>query len=122
MPLRVGLTYTQMKLGRAFEHLDQLKREVALFIQSKPYTERRYDDVQKLRHIISVEQNITPDPIGILLGEFAYCVRSSLDHLAWQLALLTTDKPGRLTAFPIDSECPESGNKSFNQKVACILP
>jgi hypothetical protein len=28
MPLRVGLTYTQMKLGRAYEHLDQLKREV----------------------------------------------------------------------------------------------
>jgi hypothetical protein len=32
MPLRVGLTYTQMKLGRAYEHLDQLKREVDVFI------------------------------------------------------------------------------------------
>ena len=67
-----------------------------------------------------VEQHITPEPIGTLVGELAYWTRSALDHLAWQLALLTTDEPGRLTAFPIESECPTPGNKSFNEKVASI--
>src|SRR6266852_5532682 len=120
--MRVGLTYTQMKLGRAYEHLDQLKGEVARFIESKPYTKRRYSDFEESRHIISVEQYVTPDLLGILVGEFAYCVRSSLDHLAWQLALLSTDKPGRLTAFPIESKCPSPTNKRFNEKVANIPP
>lgn len=122
MPLRVGLTYAQMKLGRAYEHLDQLKREVTAFIKSNPYTETRYDNPEKAGHIIRVEQHISPDPIGVLIGEFAYCIRSSLDHLAWQLALLTTDKPSRLTAFPIESECPRPSNKSFNEKIASIPP
>jgi hypothetical protein len=120
MPLRFGLTYTQMKLGRAHEHLDRLKSEVARFIGSKPYIERRYDDIEKGRHVLCAEQKGTPDPIGTLVGEFAYNVRSGLDHLAWQLALLTTDKPSRLTAFPIESECPGPANKSFDEKVASI--
>jgi hypothetical protein len=120
--LRVGLTYTQMKLSRAHEHLDQLKREITAFIKSKPYTETRYDCLEKAGHIIRVEQHITPDPIGVLIGEFAYCVRSSLDHLAWQLALLTTDKPSRLTAFPIESVCPSPSNKGFNEKIASMPP
>jgi len=122
MPLRFGLTYTQMKLGRAHEHLSQLKDEIARFCKSKPYTERRYDDTQNARHIYCVEQKGTPDPIGTLIGEFAYNIRSGLDNLAWQLALLTTDKPNRQTAFPIESECPGPSNKSFNEKVADIPP
>jgi len=122
MPLRLGLTYTQMKLGRAHEHLSQLKAEVARFLQGKPYTERRYDDIEHSWHIISVEQHVTPDPVGLLVGEFAYGVRSSLDHLAWQLALLTTDKPRRMTAFPIESECPGPKNAIFEEKIASILP
>jgi hypothetical protein len=111
-----------MKLGRAHEHLSQLKREIRRFVKSKPYTVSRHDDPENGRHVICAHQKPTPDPIGTLVGEFAYNVRSGLDHLAWQLALLTTDKPGRLTAFPIESECPGPGNKSFNEKVASIPP
>jgi hypothetical protein len=54
----------------------------------------------------------------MLIGEFAYSLRSSLDNLAWQLALLTTDAPNRMTAFPIESECPGAGNRGYNEKVA----
>jgi len=120
MSLRVGLTHTQMKLGRASQHLDQLQREISDFIQSDPFIETRYDDVRRAKHIISVEQKQTPDLLGILVGDFAYCIRSGLDHLAWQLALLTTDKPNRETAFPIESEAPRPGNKSISKKTACI--
>lgn len=120
--MRVGLTYTQMKLGRAYEHLYQLKREVKRFVESKPYCARRYDEIEKQRHILCAEHKGTPDIIGTLIGEFAYNIRSGLDNLAWQLALLTTDKPGRLTAFPIDSEFPGPANKKFEEKVASIPP
>ena len=111
-----------MKLDRAQEHLDQLKAEIGKVIEDKPYTERRYDDLEHSRHVISVEQHVTPDPPGILVGEFAYCVRSALDHLAWQLALITTDNPARTTAFPIESVCPGPKSKTFDEKVASLPP
>ena len=121
MPLRVGLTYTQMKLGRGYGRLQELKREVAKF-REDAYFIRTEDDFEQSRYRVYVEQTITPDPIGMLLGEFAYALRSSLDHLAWQLALLTTDTPNRQTCFPIDSECPSAANRSYADKIANIPP
>ena len=122
MPLRVGLVYTQMKLGRAYEHLNNLKVEIDRFVKTKPYTITQYDYLPQQWHILCVKQHITPDMVGVLIGEFAHAIRSGLDNLAWQLALLTTDKPNRLTAFPIESECPLPSNKSFKEKIANIPP
>jgi hypothetical protein len=119
--MRVGLTYTQMKLGWAHKRLDELKLEIIKF-RNDAHLVTRKDDVERARHCVYIEQKITPDSLGMLLGEFAYCLRSGLDHLAWQLALLTTDKPGRLTCFPIDSERPTAGNKSYREKIAAIPP
>jgi hypothetical protein len=119
--MRVGLTYTQMKLGWGRKRLDELKREVDEF-RKDSYLIRTEDDVQHSRYRVQVEQKITPDSIGMLVGEFAYALRSSLDHLAWQLALLTTDEPGRLTAFPIESQAPLPSNKSYWDKVADVPP
>jgi len=110
-----------MKLRRANEHLDKLKGEVRRY-RDNAYTITRQDDLENGMHIASIEQAITPDPLALLVGEFAYSVRSALDHLAWQLALLTTDKPGRQTCFPIDSECPLPSNKSYREKIANISP
>jgi len=94
------------------------------FAKSKPYTERRYDDNQNARHIFCVEHKGMPDPIG------TFDWRNSLTNIRFRpltishgkLALLTTDKPNRQTAFPIESECPGPSNKSFNEKVADIPP
>ena len=122
MPLRVGLAHTQMKLGWADKRLNELKGEVAKF-RKDAYTRRTKDNIEKARHYSSLNKKLTPDAVGMLIGEFAYCLRSSLDNLAWQLALLTTDTPGRNTAFPgLESECPGPGNRGYNEKVASIPP
>ena len=42
-----------------------------------------------------------PDEWGVLIGEIAHNLRSALDGLAWQLALLKTTAPYDRTAFPI---------------------
>jgi len=110
-----------MKLRRAQVHLDKLKGEISRF-REKGYSITRQDDVNSSRHIARIEQAVTPELLPLLVGEFAYSIRSGLDHLAWQLALLTTDKPGRRTCFPIDSECPLSSNKSYREKIADIPP
>lgn len=119
MPLRVGLTYTQMKLGRGYQHLDELKAAVSAF-RNDGYTVNRQDDLSNSLHHVEIEQKITPDSIGILAGEFAYCLRSGLDHLAWQLALLTTDAPNDATSFPIYGKQP--GPKSRYWEAISNIP
>lgn len=101
MALRVGLTHTKMKIGRAKEHFDGLKAHVSSFLGDKPYTVSKYDDPAKSFHITRIELTKMRDEIGTVVGDFAFCLRSALDHLAWQLALLTTDNPSRNTCFPI---------------------
>ena len=121
MPLRVGLIYTQMKLGWAYKRLNELKVAVAEF-RNDAYTVRQYDDLEDSLHYIWIEQKVTPDNVPMLLGEFAYALRSGLDQLAWQLALLMTDKPSGQTCFPIESECPLPSNKSYTEKIRSIPP
>jgi len=119
MPLRVGLAHTQMKIGWAYKRLDELKGEVEKF-RKDAYARTTKDNAERDRHYVCVEQKLTPEPVGMLIGEFAYSLRSSLDNLAWQLALLTPDKPGRGTAFPIESVPPSATNKGYIEKIADI--
>jgi hypothetical protein len=121
MPLRVGLTYTQMKLGWADKRLNELKIAVAKF-RNNAYTVRQYDDLENSLHCIWIEQTVTPDDVPMLLGEFAYALRSGLDQLAWQLALITTDKPSGKTCFPVESKCPLPSDKRYTEKIRSIPP
>lgn len=117
-----GLTHTQMKLGWGYKRLNELKGEIRKF-RDDSYLIHRQDDIENSRHRIYIEQKVTPDSLGMLAGEYAYALRSGLDHLAWQLALLTNPKPGNLTAFPIESVCPYPGpKKSYREKIADIPP
>jgi hypothetical protein len=113
MPLRVGLTYSQMKLAWALKRLDELKSEIGEF-RKNAYRITTRDDARRSLHRVNIEQSVTPDSVGMLIGEFAF--------LAWQLALLTTDKPNLQTSFPIDAEGPLSSNKSYREKIADIPP
>lgn len=42
-----------------------------------------------------------PIEISTILGDVIHNLRSSLDHLAWQLVLASGSKPGKWTSFPI---------------------
>jgi len=66
------------------------------------YIRIRRDDVEKGRHIVRVEQTPVPPIIGMLLGEFLYCLRSGLNQAAWHLALPDArQKTPRKIQFPI---------------------
>lgn len=109
-----------MKLARAKEKINELDAQISKFVRDNPYSVTRKDDANKARHIIQIEMSIMPDPIGCLVGEFAYNLRSGLDHLAWQLALLTTKNPSRNTAFPICASKPTPTDDLFKKKVVDI--
>src|SRR5712692_5045737 len=98
------LAYIEVKIASAQVHLDALKREIGIYLQDA-YTVNRKDDIDNARHICRTEQNAIPPIIGMLLGEFLYCLRSGLDQAAWQLALPTAKRDfPRDIYFPIVEE------------------
>lgn len=108
-PIISGLHYPEMRARRAEVHLDELDVEMQKFVDSHPYEVTRKDNVKKFWHIIRIGPKPCSDKIPLLVGEFAYSLRSCLDNLAWQLALLTTERPKSHTAFPIRAIRPEKG-------------
>lgn len=96
-----GLTHTRIKTMRAEEHMYELYSEICLFLFRKPITVTKQDDVEKGIHIVRFEVKPIPNSIPLLIGEWAYNLRSGLDQLAWQLALLSGRTPHKSTAFPI---------------------
>jgi hypothetical protein len=90
-----------LKLGRAKEHFDALDREAAIFAESNPYRMFTQDDLESGQYIVTVWLDEPPVRLALLAGDFICCLRSSLDHLAWQLAFLTTDKPSEKICFPV---------------------
>lgn len=98
-----------LKVERAQEHILELELEIHSFMTSNPYAVWRDDD--------TVEGDIVyklssfpgyPPRILILIGEIVFNLRSALDHLAYQLVLLSGEAFNeRRIYFPI-------GN-SFNE-------
>jgi hypothetical protein len=119
-----GLHYVEMKTDRAKAHLDALNNGLVDFAKN-PYTITKKDNSQKGWHIVRFEFNAMPESIALLAGEFAYALRSGLDQLAWQMALLNTATklPRTHTSFPIWS-APPDGKRPFAAKDAVkdILP
>lgn len=98
-----NLRHPWLKAIWAKEHLDSLKAELLIIQNSEPYRLTRKDDLEDGRHIARITLNDLPWKLALIAGDFATCLRASLDHIVFQLALLTTEErelPGRVS-FPI---------------------
>lgn len=109
------------KIERAETHLDALDHEVRVFLNREPCRVR-------IRHELQPGQELPPGfsrpiagrfpPVGhriwvaavlreppsrwsAVIGDCVHNLRSALDHLTWQLALLQSSNPSRSTQFPI---------------------
>jgi hypothetical protein len=98
--LPTQLESVRQKLLRADEHHAELAAEVQAFVEGPPYliTESFDGDVHVM--VAEVVQH-PPMRLSVILGDLLYNLRSALDHLAWQFALATTERPDWRTAFPI---------------------
>jgi len=99
-----GLQYPDLKTARAGVRLQQLREAVALFRAESSYTITKEDDVEHRRQKVRITLNCSSHTIPILIGEFAYNLKSGLDQLVWQLALLGNHQPARAIAFPIHTD------------------
>jgi hypothetical protein len=103
------------KLDRARELIPVLQGEIDEYYASDPVrlrVEHREDPKRMEAVVESVRQ--PPLRLGVLMGDFAHNLRSTLDHLVWQLALTQTDTPHDKLQFPIlDNEPSEADWRSM---------
>jgi len=95
----VGVT---AKIQRAEEHLKALNVQLAAFVEAHQPTMRPEFDPETLKYTIYV-QNVTEPPIGlgVLVGDVVHNLRSALDHLLWQIIVLSGGTPGGWNQWPI---------------------
>jgi hypothetical protein len=88
------------KLARAKEHLDSLTAEVSGY-EEHVHTETRID-FERSQVIVQITQlPDLPHRWSTIVGDILHNVRSTLDHLAFQLVGLDTGEYWRNTQFPI---------------------
>jgi len=98
--MSVTLADAFRKTTRAKVHLESLRNEVAIFRDSKPHRVTRERDTTNKQFLVHFKIANIPDGLYLIVGDFLYCMRSSMDQLVWSLAKLNKPYP-RGTQFPI---------------------
>src|SRR5216683_5181856 len=92
----------RLKFDHGAAHLKTLRSMVADYLTSNPYRITSSADVSPGEHILWLEVVQPPPPeISLTLGDCLHDFRSALDHLMWQLVLVTGGQPTAGTQFPI---------------------
>lgn len=96
-----SLEGVKLKIDRATEHLEELHKEVGAYLDSGPYEVVRESQEEGNPLLVCKVNRLPPLRLSVLLGDFLHNLRSSLDHLAWQLVLTNGGHPDTGTSFPI---------------------
>ena len=120
--MELDLTECRARLAWASQHLLRLKEAVAEYEQSEPYSLRQEFIPTQYMASLYVSSKPLPMEISFMAGDVLHNLRSTLDHLAWQLALSTgarspsfplgvdpASKSWRSIFFPLKSK-PQSGD------------
>jgi hypothetical protein len=97
-----SLTGVQIKMDRAQAHAHELDKAFwGAFPRGACKTTVEVHDEGR-RHVYLADHPPAPDPVwGAIAGDAIHNLRSALDHLAYQLVLLSGGQPTNSTAFPI---------------------
>jgi hypothetical protein len=111
----------RLKLARAQEHLEMLDGEIVSFLEREPYRiayERNSDGTEHVFRVNVAEY--APLALSVIIGDCLQNTRSALDHLVWQLAILSGKRatPRRQTAFPICDTPGAFTSKGTKDKIA----
>jgi hypothetical protein len=93
---------SKLKIERAGEHLERLDELVRSYLRNNPKLISVEFNPQNLFNIYRYKPlEELPIAISLLAGDAINNLRSSLEHLAWQLALTNVVNPSDKTGFPI---------------------
>lgn len=92
----------KFKIERAGEHLERLDELVRTYLRNNPKLISVEFNPQNLFNIYRYKPlEDVPIMMSLLTGDAISNLRSSLEHLAWQLALTNVSAPSDKTGFPI---------------------
>jgi hypothetical protein len=100
---KASLEGSLAKLGRAHHHLECLYSSYNRDVAPQTHDLTRYDGDEPGTYIFKAEGlPKLPSDWSLIVGDFAHNLRSALDHLVWQLVILSgLSEPGRDNQFPI---------------------
>jgi hypothetical protein len=106
-PLRASLDGPRAKLERARHHLEALHDSIRAYTETDTHNFIHEIDPETGDQIVRIRILREPDNPGwgLIIGDFAHNLRSALDHLVWQLVILSGNEPSRANQFPI-AHCP----------------
>ena len=87
------------KIERVDEHINNLDNEIKTFIGTFQIVSEPNDDATE--SIIRIVGSEPPLHLAVITGEIIHQLRSSLDHLVWQLVIANKNTPTRQHQFPI---------------------
>ncbi len=111
-----------LKVGWAKHHLRTLDVEIANYMADEPYTISTKDDIEAGQHIVQLDTKPLTVAMGLIVGDFACCLRSSLDHLATWLTRVPGGTRNDRASFPIIGVDNADGRKSFSTAVKGVTP
>jgi hypothetical protein len=92
------------KVDRAKEHLDALDEAIEIWRGSHANSVFTEDNVECGEYVVELRPPNPDIRIALIAGDFICCLRSSLDHLTWQLAATINPNPSKKICFPIIGE------------------
>lgn len=96
------------KIERAKHHIRDLESRISAFRETDPYRFIGDEDQQTGERVYRSDVRAEPPvEFAIVAGEALHQLRSTLDHLAWQLVEANGEKPGTKTAFPVFQSLPD---------------
>ena len=112
-----GLANLEAKIGRAYKHVQEFDSLIVKHCRTDPYTITHEDDGVNQRYLVRCEFKHIDADIYLSLADLIYNLRSGLDQLAWQLALLGNPAPSRDVMFPIHSDQSQKAEERFQRLV-----
>jgi len=104
----------ELKLGRARKHFEELKVEIGKWLAGDHYTVRSEREADGRTLFLATAEQPPPNPISLLIGDCLHNLRSSLDLLAYALAVsYTVPLPLEIaesSEFPIFGDEDRHGN------------
>lgn len=114
------------KIHRAKETIDQLDRLIVAFIASDPYIpvgRKNLDTTTRdVRHTLLVAGDPVPLVFSVCAGEVVHHLRSTLDHLVWQLIERNGKGHTSFHEFPVVSSSKRFRRAGVQRKIDGLSP
>lgn len=97
----------QLKLDRAYEHIETVDRAIERFVNRNPHESvaKIYAEAREYRVWMKV-RDTPPLWLSTVIGDAVHNLRSALDHLVYELIRANGNTPGGSAAYPIFTKDP----------------